>query len=156
MIEPNVTLRLASPSDARQIARLSRDLIEDGLAWSWRAERVAARIRSGRANVVVARSGAAVAGFGIMGYGDDEAHLDLFGVVPDFRRVGLGRRLLEWLEAPAIEGGIAAVNLEVRAGNWGAQAFYARLGYHEVGCVEGYYQGRETAVRMRKELGRKE
>jgi ribosomal protein S18 acetylase RimI-like enzyme len=70
-----------------------------------------------------------------------------------YRGEGLGRRLVVWLEKPALVAGISAVFLEVRASNHGAQAFYERIGYRKLGYVTRYYQGRESAVRMGRELG---
>lgn len=153
MASPEMTIGLARLSDAPQIARMSRDLIEDGLEWSWTAGRVTGSIRSATALVVVARDGNAIAGFGLMRYGDDDAHLDLFCVAPAYRRRGLGRRLIEWLEKVALVAGIVSVFLEVRAANAGAQAFYQQLGYRKLSVLPRYYQGVESAVRMGRELG---
>jgi ribosomal-protein-alanine N-acetyltransferase len=146
------SIQLASSEAAAQIARMSRDLIEDGLPWSWTPQRVAASIRNPRANVVVARLDGRIAGFGIMRYGDDDAHLDLLAVAPDYRGAGLGRQLVQWLEKPALLGGIGAVFLEVRECRGGAQLFYDRIGYRKIKRISGYYQGREAAVRMGREL----
>jgi ribosomal-protein-alanine N-acetyltransferase len=153
MTESEIFLGLARVPEAVQIARLSRDLIEEGLGWSWTPRRVAASIRSPQANVVIARADGHIAGFGIMRYGDDEAHLDLLAVAHDYRRRGLGRRLVQWLEKPALLGGISSVLLEVRLRNREAQVFYERLGYRKLKEVTGYYQGRESAVRMCRALG---
>ena len=153
MTDPEISVGLARISDAVEIALMSRDLIEKGLRWSWTPRRVAASVRSRDAIVVVARAEARIAGFGIMRYGDDEAHLDLLGVDHDYRREGLGRRLIEWLEKPALVAGISAVFLEVRGSNHGAQAFYERLGYRKLAHIAHYYQGRESAMRMGRELG---
>ena len=148
------TLTLARTADAATIARLSRDLIEHGLPWSWTVERVAASVRRRDALVVVARDDVGrIGGFGIMRYGDDDAHLDLLGVHPGLRRRGLGRRLLQWLEQPALEAGIRSVRLEVRESNFGARRFYERLGYRPLHRLDGDYRGRESAVRMGRELG---
>ena len=114
---------------------------------------MAASLCSKVALVVVARAPERLAGFAIMRYGDDDAHLDLLGVDPRHRGRGLGRRLVEWLEKPALVAGITSVFLEVRESNRGAQAFYERLGYRALGHLEGYYQGRESALRMGRELG---
>jgi ribosomal protein S18 acetylase RimI-like enzyme len=103
--------------------------------------------------VVVARAGTRIAGFGIMRYGGDDAHLDLLGVAMDCRRRGLGRRLVEWLEKPALAAGITDAFLEVREANLGARAFYERLGYRTLARLGGYYQGRESAIRMGRALG---
>jgi len=147
------SLVLARRSDVVEIARMSRDLIEDGLDWSWTPRRVEASVRRRDALVVVARAATRIAGFGIMRYRDDDAHLDLLGVAPDCRRYGVGRRLVEWLEQPALVAGIATVWLEVREGSAGARAFYERLGYRKLERLAGYYQGRESALRMRRDLG---
>jgi ribosomal-protein-alanine N-acetyltransferase len=153
MTRPEISVGLARRSDVVEIASLSRDLIEKGLRWSWTPGRVAASVRSPTTLVVVARAADRIAGFGIMRYGDDDAHLDLLGVDPDRRREGLGRRLVEWLEKPALVAGISAVFLEVRGSNHGAQAFYERLGYRKLARIAHYYQGRESAIRMGRELG---
>jgi ribosomal-protein-alanine N-acetyltransferase len=146
-------LVLARMADAAEIAYMSRDLVEHGLQWSWTPRRVAASIRRLDALVVVARAAHRIAGVGVMRYGDDDAHLDLLAVDPDYRRAGVGRRLVEWLEKPALVAGITDVFLEVRASNHGAQAFYERLGYRKLAHLTRYYQHREAALRMGRELG---
>jgi ribosomal-protein-alanine N-acetyltransferase len=153
MTSHEFSVALARPTDALEIAQMSRDLIENGLQWSWTPTRVAASVRRPDALVVVARAGARIAGFGIMRYGEDEAHLDLLGVAPDCRNEGLGTRLVEWLEKPALAAGISVAFLEVREANLGAQAFYERLGYRKLGRLAGYYQEFESAIRMGRELG---
>ena len=148
-----IPLVLARRSDVLEIARMSRDLIEDGLDWSWTPRRVEASVRRRDALVVVAQTETRIAGFAIMRYRDDDAHLDLLGVAPEYRRSGLGRRLVEWLEKPALVAGIATVLLEVRESSAGARAFYERLGYRKLERLSGYYQGRESALRMGRDLG---
>jgi [ribosomal protein S18]-alanine N-acetyltransferase len=147
-----LSLRLARVSDAAVIADLSRDFIEYGLRWRWTAVRIAASIRDPNVNVLVACSDACIAGFAIMRYGDDDAHLDLLAVAPPYRRMGIGRQLVEWLEKCAIVAGIFNIALEVRAGNEGAQRFYESLGYRTLTDVPGYYQGVEAALRMGRDL----
>jgi ribosomal-protein-alanine N-acetyltransferase len=153
MTRREFSIRLARGSDVVEIAEMSRDLIETGLRWSWTPSRVAASVRNPNALVVVARGIGRIAGFGIMRYGDDEAHLDLLGVAPEHRREGVGNRLVEWLEKPALVAGLSVVFLEVRASNRGAQAFYERVGYRKLGELPHYYQGSESAIRMGRELG---
>jgi ribosomal-protein-alanine N-acetyltransferase len=154
-MRPDIELGLARRGDAAQIAWMSRDLIEQGLAWSWTPQRVIASMCSPITLVAVARAGCRLVGFGIMRYGDDRARLDLLGVAADSRRCGVGRRLVHWLERPALVAGIISATLEVRAANVGAQAFYERLGYRTVTRLDGYYQGREAAIRMQRDIGRR-
>ena len=150
-----LSLRLARPSEAGLIANLSRDLIEYGLRWRWTPMRVAASIRAVDVNVLVACANRQIAGFAIMRYGDDDAHLELLAVAAPYRRVGVGRQLLEWLEQCAVVAGIFSVALEVRAGNEGAQLFYKRMGYRALVQLPGYYQGIEAAIRMGRDLARR-
>jgi ribosomal-protein-alanine N-acetyltransferase len=155
MIYSDLSLRLARPGDAVAIANMSRVLIEYGLRWRWTPERVAASIRAPNVNVLVARLHDQTAGFAIMRYGDEIAHLDLLAVGRSYRRTGVGRQLLEWLEKCAVVAGIFNIDLEVRAGNAGARRFYERMGYRLLDQLPGYYQGVEAAVRMGRDLAKK-
>ncbi len=150
----NIEYKLARLRDAQVIAQMSRDLVEFGLPWAWTAPRVAAHIRASDSNVLTAWSGEHLIGFAIMQYFDEHAHLNLLGVEPAYRRFGIGRRLVEWLEETARVGGMFSVRLEVRAGQTGSRAFYRRLGYQEDKYIPGYYSGREAAVRMTHDLRR--
>ena len=131
---------------------MSRQLIEHGLAWSWDEERVARCLRNRDCVVLAARDRRRVVGFAIMEFYAIHAHLNLFAVQPGYQRQGVGRQLLEWLEASARTAGIFTVNLELRATNVGARAFYEKLGYRVAGRKAAYYDGREDAVRMTHDL----
>jgi [ribosomal protein S18]-alanine N-acetyltransferase len=148
----NLTIRLATHNDAPGIARLSRDRIESGLGWSWMSPRVLRSIVDPQTNVVVALDAARLLGFGIMKYHDDEAHLLLLAVRAGFARSGVGSALLAWLECSARVAGVGQVLLEARATNAGARSFYRHSGYVEIQSLPGYYQGREAAVRLAKDL----
>jgi [ribosomal protein S18]-alanine N-acetyltransferase len=145
---------LAQPSDAREIAEMSRDMIEGGLTWAWTPARVMQFIANKDSSAVVIRRGGQIAAFALMHFGDETAHLNLLAVAPDYRRQGLGRQLVEWLCASALEAGVLHINLELRATNMGAQTFYATLGFERHSVKQGYYQGRESALRMSRRLGR--
>jgi ribosomal-protein-alanine N-acetyltransferase len=152
MISSDLELRLARPGEAAAIARLSRDLIEYGLRWRWKPERIAASIGAPDVNVLVARVRGKIAGFAIMRYRDDDAHLDLLAVAPGYRRLGIASQLLLWLEQCAMVAGIFTVALEVRAGNDGALGFYKHMGYRQLAELPAYYQGVEAALRMGRDL----
>jgi len=145
-------IRLALPQDAVRIATMSRDYVEDGLGWGWTPARVLRGIRDRATNVVVAECGADLAGFGIMKYLDDDAHLLLFAVKPEYRRRGVGSGLVTWLESTATTAGIELIFLETRATNTAAREFYAARGYRELATLPRYY-GSEDAVRIGKDLG---
>jgi [ribosomal protein S18]-alanine N-acetyltransferase len=152
MTDSDLSLRLARAAEATTIANLSRDLVEYGLRWRWTPLRVAASIRAPDVNVLVGCIQDRIAGFGIMRYRDDDAHLDLLAVAPPFRRAGIGCQLLKWLEKCAVVAGVLNIELEVRAGNEGAQHLYRKMGYRTVVQLSDYYQGVEAALRMRRDL----
>ena len=154
-----ITIRLAEPRDAQAIALMSRDLIEAGLGWKYDAPRVLRAIRDRETVAAVAcegKSRGALAGFAIMEFGDERAHLVLLAVRPSHRRTGIGRRLLEWLLESARTAGIASLHLELRAANEAARRFYRAMGFHETVLVPGYYRSgegrKEGALRMLRVL----
>jgi len=154
----HITLRLALPADARQIALMSRDHIEAGLGWSWNPQRVEKALCHPDTSTLVAcdrgRSGERIVAFAIMLFGDEHAHLNLLAVLPTHRRLGLGRRMMEWLVESAYAAGMVVIHLELRASNQGARRFYRTLGFDESAYIPGYYSGREMALRMLRELRR--
>ena len=152
MTQDAITIRLAEPRDARDIALMSRDLIEPGLGWRYEPEKVLRRIRQRDTIALVASDRGRTAGFAIMDFGEERAHLVLLAVRPTHRRQGTGRRMLEWLVESALTAGIASLHLELRASNEAARAFYLAMGFSETMVVPGYYRGpggaKESALRM--------
>jgi len=151
-MDANTEIMLARPTDALTLAQMSRDLVESGLGWSWKPSRVLAMIQHPDAVVLLARTRIDTAGFAIMEFHDAHAHLNLLAVKPRHRRAGVGKALIEWLEASARVAGIASIFLEVRANNREAANFYQQLGYRPDKTLEGYYRGREDAIRMVHQL----
>lgn len=148
MVAKNVTIRLATLDDSYAIATMSRDLIENGLPWTWTPERVARNIRNRNITTIVACDGEEVIGFGIMYFGDEDAHLNLIAVEPAYQRVGLGRQIISWLKESCVTAGIARVDAELRITNRSARSFYRKCGFRERALMPGYYSGVETAVTM--------
>lgn len=132
---------------------MSRDLIETGLPdWQWHPARISRQLRQAESCGVVAELDERRAGFALMSFGRMNVHLVLLAVRPTLRRAGIGRGLVEWLTASARVAGLFRVNLEVRAANREARAFYAALGFAESATLPRYYCGRETAVRLSADL----
>lgn len=151
---PPPVIRLASIDDAPRIASWSRDLIESGLGWRWTTQRVARAIADRGTCTIVAEAGDARAGFAIMEFHDEHAHLSLLAIDPAWHGHGLGRALVTWLEDSARTAGIGIVYLEARAANTAARRFYEALGYRELFLMPGYYSGREAAVRLGHDVRR--
>lgn len=145
-------ISLARGDDVAGIAQMSRCLVEAGLPYSWTPSRVRHCVLHKDFAAIVARDGRRMAGFAIMECFDEHAHLCLLAVRPGYRRRGVGRSLVEWLETSARTAGIFSVRLEVRAGNEAAKRFYRSLGYRDTGVARGYYSRIEDALRMERDL----
>ena len=145
-------LQPARAGDAALLAAMSQAFIEQGLKPAWGAARIRWHVRDADSVVLTSRLGATLAGFAIMRYSDDVAHLNLLAVAPAHRRRGVARALVQWLEKSALTAGTFMVGLELRAGNDAARAFYRTLGYRESGQIPGYYQGVESAIRMVRDV----
>lgn len=148
----DLSLRLGRLADSEPIAAMSRDLVETGLGWSWTPARVAKSIRCRDTVTLIGNHQKKIVAFAIMYFGQDQAHLNLLAVRPDYQRVGIGRLMVDWLEKSARVAGIQSVTLEVRANNHSARRFYRKLGFWEQTYLPGYYQGSESAIRMIHEL----
>ena len=68
-----------------------------------------------------------------------KAYIYAFGVLPEYRRHGYGREILEDVLPRLFAEGWVAVGLEVDADNTPAQALYRAVGFHDV-TVYGYYE----------------
>jgi ribosomal protein S18 acetylase RimI-like enzyme len=152
-----ITIGPARMGEAPAIAQLSRDLIETDLPWSWTPRRVAGLMRQRESLAVIARDSTHpnpnhMAGFILAQFGDESVHIALLGVAAEYRRQGLGRRLIRWVEETANVAGLFLIRLEVRAVKREARHFYASLGYRETGRVTGYYSGIEDAIKLSRDL----
>ena len=148
----HLTIRIATAADAAAIAALSRDEIEHGLPWTWRAPRVRHAIADPDTNVIVAGPPGAVVAFGVMYYAQEDAHLLLFAVHRSQQRRGVGSALLQWLEEAAVAAGAKKIRVETRMDGEAARSFYNERGYHERGIVRRMYSGRLDGVTLEKWL----
>src|SRR6266536_2886143 len=87
----------------------------------------------------------------------DEIHIATIATHPDFRRQGIGRKLLSHTLRHALEEGAQSSFLEVRASNLGAQEMYRQFGYEPSGRRKRYYKDNdEDAILMNLGSLRKE
>ena len=97
-----------------------------------------------------------LAGYFLLMYALDEAHLLDVAVAGERQGTGLGRHLLDTLCARAKAMGAESVLLEVRPSNERALAVYKRYGFAEIGRRKAYYPAhegkREDAIVMRHAL----
>jgi ribosomal-protein-alanine N-acetyltransferase len=82
----------------------------------------------------------------------DEAHVATLATHPDYRRQGIGKRLLAHVLRDMIQDGARRSFLEVRESNRAAQEMYRKLGYEITGRRRRYYRDNdEDAILMNLE-----
>ena len=79
----------------------------------------------------------------------DEIHIATIATHPDYRRQGIGRKLLSYALSRALEEGAQSSFLEVRESNLAAQEMYRQFGYQATGRRKRYYRDNdEDAILM--------
>ena len=150
--EDETIVEFARVSDATEIGNLSMHYVEHGLQWRYTPQKIKSLIKDKTKNVVVARKENTLIGFGIMDYENDQANLDLLAVKITYRRQGIGKLIVEWLEEVASLAGMYNIYVQVRETNEEAIQFYKHLGYMKIDEKKGYYQGKEAAIIMCKNI----
>ena len=80
----------------------------------------------------------------------EEAHVATIATHPDYRRQGIGKRLLAHALRHLIDDGARSSFLEVRESNLAAQEMYRKFGYKESGRRRRYYRDNdEDAILMK-------
>ena len=141
-------MRMADVGAVLEIERLS--FSSPWPAFAFEQELTANRL----AHYRVARLGDRVVAFGGIWLMVDEAHITTFGVHPDHRRRGIGRRLLLELADVAQQLGSRRMTLEVRVSNEPAQELYRSFGFAVAGRRVAYYSddGEDALVMTTPEL----
>jgi ribosomal-protein-alanine N-acetyltransferase len=112
------------------------EIVENQAARCWVAEFVDGEVRS-------------IVGMLVLWIIVDEAHIGTIAVSPQFRRHGIGRRILASALLGAYEDGARQALLEVRRSNLAAQELYRRFGFEEDGMRRHYYRDNgEDAILM--------
>jgi [ribosomal protein S18]-alanine N-acetyltransferase len=76
----------------------------------------------------------------------DEAEILTFGVVKEWQRLGVGRKLVEGLARAAKRAEAKRLFLDVAADNIPATVLYSRMGFKEVGRRKAYYPRADQAA----------
>jgi len=85
----------------------------------------------------------------------NSATISQIAVLPNYRKKGLGSKLLEEMEKSfpkEIDDVVETITLEVRGSNINAISFYKKNGYENVVIKKHYYKNGENAVYMIKRL----
>jgi ribosomal-protein-alanine N-acetyltransferase len=141
-LDLNVSIDGMTEHDLLEVCQIEE--MTDLSTWGWDAYHT--ELRAGVDTIMlVARVDSSfhkveVAGFIVARLVADELHVNNVAVRPEFRRSGIGLRLLKMTLATAKKAGAMVAQLEVRAGNEAAQALYALCGFQSAGCRKNYYR----------------
>lgn len=80
----------------------------------------------------------------------DGAEIESIAVDPDFRRQGIGRRLLAEMIEAILKRGVNLVILEVRPSNKAAIKLYEKFGFEIVERLKNYYPNEDAWVMARE------
>jgi ribosomal-protein-alanine N-acetyltransferase len=142
----NFSVRRMTLDDVEQVVAI--DQVSFSLPWPERTFRYEVAENSASRPWVVDVDGRVVAML-VVWFIIDEAHIATIATHPDFRRQGLGRKLLVHALKAAKEEGARTALLEVRKSNDEAQEMYRKLGFVEVNRRTQYYSDNgEDAILM--------
>jgi [ribosomal protein S18]-alanine N-acetyltransferase len=142
-----MSIRQAGPADAAILARLHGGSFDDGWSESdfrtWLARSDALAVIASR--TLASREWEAVA-FGLALASGDDGELLTIAARSDQRRKGLGRSILQELDAEAKKRGLKRWVLEVARNNTSALGLYKSAGFVEIGVRKAYYPQQEGWV----------
>lgn len=134
---------------AARLAELEKMCFSD----PWSEEGIAFEAENDAARFFVALCGEEIAGYAGMLYAADLGNICNIAVFPQYRRHGVGRKLVYALIDSATELGVFELTLEVRESNEPAKALYRSFGFEEVGRRKNFYNDpAEDAIVMNLSL----
>lgn len=147
-----LTIRAFRPSDIREVCRIEKSSFKD----PWPCHAFMHLYLKNPESVRVATVNGKLVGYVVVDVeerdGKKVGHILNLAVEEGFRRIGIGRALMEAATSYVKASGALEVWLEVRESNLVARKFYRGIGFVEKGKVRGYY-GDEDAIVMYKNLG---
>lgn len=105
------------------------------------------------ARYIIAEVEGVVAGYGGIWMIAGEGHITNIAVETNYRKLGIGKKIVEGLINLSIAMGIESMTLEVRKSNISAQNLYKQYGFLSQGIRPNYYQDdNEDAIIMWKKF----
>lgn len=153
-------LRNPTRLDCCKIRRARHDDVEGihaieskniGLSAGWSKDQIVEELTRERAKVLVSDDGGGLITGWVVAWTipPDELHIMEVGVLPEYKRSGIGTALLKTiLNTPELSHAF----LEVRMDNKHAIKFYEKLGFEGMGVRKGLYSDGQDALVMRYTL----
>ena len=143
-IRNKISLRYATSEDIESIAALEPLIFID----PWSEEMIRGDIEAKITKYLVAELDEKIIGY--LGYWlvIDECSINNVGVLPEYRKQGIGSIILEKVLKETETLGAKTWVLEVRAGNDPAISLYEKYGFSRAGLRKRYYENGEDAITM--------
>lgn len=122
-------IRSIRDSDENTVAALWREVFPNNPWWNVPERDIQSKLQIQRELFLVATVDSTIVGTAMAGYDGHRGWVYYVAVSPKYRRQGIGEALMKRVEQDLIEIGCPKINLQVRAHNAGAVAFYEKLGY---------------------------
>jgi len=133
----DINVRDAAIDDLEGILNIERGSFE--FPWSERMFINQLQLKN-IAAVLVAEADSTVVGYAIVWFENHDSHILNIAVSPDFRKRGVGNRIVDEVVKRSREKNCRRLYLEVRRRNRRARDFYLGRGFTVKKMVEGYYQ----------------
>jgi ribosomal-protein-alanine N-acetyltransferase len=121
--------------DIDEILAIERDIFPS----PWTRKMLLEKVDNEDSHFIVAREKEKLIGYGGFFMIGKVARLENLAVHPDFRRCGVGAKLLRELLATVKANGGDEITLEVRQGNQEAQSLYKKFGFRALGKRPEFY-----------------
>lgn len=144
-----MTYRKWNYMDILSISRMEEECFPND---KWSYQMFADAFSSDNFYGVCAEENGEIVGYACMTFGGDDADVCNIAVAENYRRNGIGGKLLEELIAEAKRRNTARIFLEVRVSNASAQILYLKHGFCGSYVRSRYYSDGEDAIVMVKLL----
>lgn len=123
----------------------------------WTEKQLFKLLEAGNSTMLAAMQEEKIVGLLVASTTTVESDIYMIVVGEDFKRQGIGRKLLEYLIEDCTEQGLETIFLEVRETNTPAYNLYEAVGFEEIGRRRAYYSSPiEDALMMKLDLPREE
>ena len=146
--ESDIYIRPMSEQDVNSIINIEKDVYD----FPWSKTIFEDCLHAGYSSWVL-ESDKILIGYGVMLIASDESHILNLCIHPNYRSIGIGKKLLGHFLALSKEYNIHRTFLEVRPTNFKAIRLYLNMGFNEIGSRRNYYPtktGREDALVLAK------